>query len=166
MEFFFVIWIVYVFLENHLPFRGLLSAEMTDAVKKAGFTHYMLAWLPTWWNILACSFLMAGVGIGCSIWAVVNQVQDQPVGLPILIGSSALVTAVFSGITPIALAWMKDRSEQRQVDHLKQRIQELEHRVVANAQGHQDNAANIQKIADAAQKILEVKEQTKSVPPE
>ena len=173
MEFISAVWVVYAILEHHLPFRGLLSDEMTETIKQVGFRHYMLAWLPTWWAILACSFLAAGMSVGCSIWAVVNQVQEQPVGLPLLIGASSLTTALLSGITPIILAWLKDRSETRQMDHLKHRVQELEVQVTVNQQGHTENAANIvkvteatQKIAEAAQKILEVKEQSRPVPPE
>jgi hypothetical protein len=139
---------------------------MTDAIKQVGFRHYVLAWLPTWWMILAFSFFSVGVSSGCAIWAFVGNVNEEPVGLPVLIGVSSLVTAILSGVTPIVLAWLKDRSETRQVEHFKDRINQLESQVAANQQGHTDNAINIQKIAEAAQKILEVKEQGKSVPPQ
>jgi hypothetical protein len=166
VELAFVLWIVFVILEPRLPFRGLFTEEMTDAIKQVGLRHYVLAWLPTWWITLAFSFFTVGVSTGCAVWAFVGKVNDEPVGLPILIGMSSLVTAVLSGVTPIVLAWLKERSETRQIEHFKERIQQLESQVAANREGHVDNAINIQKIAEAAQKILEVKEQGKSVPPQ
>jgi hypothetical protein len=165
----YVLLIIYVTMEYHLPFRGLLNEEMNVAIKQVGFRHYILAWLPTWWMTLALSFVSLGVSVGCSIWAFVGQVNEEPVGLPILIGASSLITAVLSGITPIVLAWLKERSETRNMDHFKERIQELEAQVERNREGHVENAVNIQKvtiatqkIAEAAEKIVEAKEQAKA----
>jgi hypothetical protein len=169
VELAFVLWIVFVVLEHHLPFRGLFSEEMTDAIKQVGFRHYVLAWLPTWWMTLAISFTAVGVSTGCAIWAFVAEVNNEPAGLPLLIGISSLVTAVLTGITPIVLAWLKERSETRQLEHFRERIQQLESQVERNREGHAENAVNIQKvtvatqkIAEAAEKIVEAKEQAKA----
>jgi hypothetical protein len=185
VELVFTLVVIYLLLEHlglprglpqglpHLPFRGMLTDEMSDSIKTLGFRHYLVAWLPTWWLILGCSMLSAGVGLGCAIWAVVDQVQGQPVGLPVLIGASALVSAFAGLIVPITLAWFKDRSEQREHQHLKERVHELEIQVEANREGHMENKINIQKvsvatqkIADAAEKIVEAKVQMRSFPPE
>jgi hypothetical protein len=150
-------------LEPGMPFRGLLSHQMEESIKVLGYRHYVIAWLPTWWLILACSFTSAGVGIGCAVWAMFAQIQNEPVGLPILIGSSALVSAFAGLIVPITLAWFKDRSEQRQVDHLKHRVVELEAQVALNTRGHADNAVKIEKVAAATQKIVDTAAEAKEL---
>lgn len=162
-----VVWLVIFWdWEHRMPFRGLLSDEMSNSIKTVGFRHYVVAWLPTWWFILACSFTSAGVGIGCSIWAFVNQDLGQPVGIPLLIGATSLISAFGGLVVPITLAWFRDRSERREQEHLKIRLKELELQVEINRQGHTENASNIQKvtiatqkIADAAEKIVEAKQE-------
>ena len=160
--------VVYSGLECYVPFRGLLTDEMAETIQEVGFRHYIMAWLPTWWFILACSMMSAGVGLGCSFWAIVQEVHGQPIGVPVLIGAGSLVSAFAGLVVPITLAWFKDRSESRKVRHLIERVKLLEKQVEFNRIGHVENASNIhkvtiatQKIADAAEKILEVKEHSR-----
>jgi hypothetical protein len=160
---FILLLLIRLALEPGMPFRGLLSHQMEESIKVLGFRHYVVAWLPTWWLILAASFTSAGVGIGCAVWAIFAQIQNEPVGLPILIGASALVSAFAGLVVPITLAWFKDRSEERQVDHLKHRVAELEAQVVLNTEGHTRNAEKIEKVAIATQKIVDTAAEAKEL---
>lgn len=165
MDSVFVLIAIYLVLEHHLPFRGLLTNEMSESIKTLGFRHYLVAWLPTWWFILGGSTLAAGIGLGCSIWAIVDDIHGLPVNVPVIIALGNFLIAFSGFVVPITLAWFKDRSEQRQQSHLQDRVKELEIQVEINRQGHSENAINIQKvtvatqkIAEAAEKIVEAKE--------
>jgi len=149
-----------------MPFHGMLSDEMTKQFRQLDSKEVLISWLPAWWFSLAVSFSMAGMGIGCAIWATINQINDQPTATPFLLGCSALVASFGGILVPIAQAFFKDRSESRRSEELQNRVKELETMVSANRVGHLENAINIQKIADAAEKMVEAKEAAKSVPPE
>lgn len=150
---------------NTMPFHGLLSEKMSDTLNRVDTREVLISWLPAWWFSLAVSFSMAGMGIGCAIWAIVNQFNEQPTATPFLLGCSAIIASFGGIIVPIVLAFFRDRSESRQIENMRDRIRELETQLVMTQQGQTENRIHLEKIADAAQKIVEAKEQNKSVPP-
>jgi len=140
-----------------------MADAMSESIKVVGFRHYVLAWLPTWWVTLASSTLMAGIGLGCALWAVVDQAQGFPIGAPVLVGTSMVIGSFAGIVVPITLAWFKDRSEVREAEHLKNRVAELEAQIMINSKGHQENAESIQRnsedikrVAVATQNIVDV----------
>lgn len=142
--------------EPLMPFRGMLSKEMNDLAHKVDFHQVVLSWLPTWWLCLAISFTSAGISIGCSIWAAVAQVTDQPYGTPVLIGAAAFVTALTGMVVPIAQAYFKDRSEVRQAEILKQKVRELELMARQAAHGHQKNAEQLKRVGEVTQRLVDI----------
>lgn len=145
----------YDWMDSSMPFRGMLSKEMYALAHKTDFSQVVLSWLPAWWVCMALSFMSAGVALGCSIWATVAGVSDQPYGTPILIGAASLVTAFAGLVIPLAQAFYKDRSENRALEATKARIKELERLAETSVRGHARNAEDLQKVAEVTRRIVE-----------
>ena len=153
------VFTTYLFLHHFgldMPFRGLLSEYADKAIDGVGFKEIVLSWLPAWWITLAATYTMTGFSIACALWGFFNVSNGLPFLPPVLLGLAALAGAVGNMIVPIVTAWMKYKSDVLDVNHLKERIAELEEKLSESSRTYEINRRNIERIADVTKKIVEV----------
>lgn len=142
-------------LDHHMPFRGLFPKHLVDRLSPEELKHYAIGWMPTWWLMIACSFFMIGVAFCSSVWAFVAALNNEPIVSPMLLGLSAVIGSFATLVVPIVTAWFKDRADSRNSDQLKSRVVELERELQITKAEHGINQANIKKIAEVTQKVVD-----------
>jgi hypothetical protein len=150
---FFCVSVLLLALEDNLVFRGLLRDTL---LKTTDIQHYEIAWLPMWWGMMAFSFASIGISIGCTLWAIIAQMNGEPWVVPVLIALATLLGAFMSGAVPIVTAWLKFRSDAMQLEFFKKQVVDLEAKLSEVHRGHERNSENIDRIATVTNKLTEV----------
>lgn len=147
-----------VYREDRMPFRGLLSDPIVRVMGNEDWRRIFVAWMPSWWIMMASSSFMVGIGFACSLWAFVEYEAGNRdmVGSPLLLGVSAIIGALGTILIPIATLIFKDRSESRNLENMKSKIVELEKNLSVARYEYGVNRTNIQTLADLTQKVVNV----------